>query len=121
MEGIKPSALTTPRPFLWFCAIALILVLAGFFGYGLAYVNEGPPGLSWSSSPMYRELPQAAVERRERLNQAYLDSYGKLYALKKHNAGLEGAMIGVGLVLVVLAAIPSIRHVQLRTRARKSN
>ena len=105
-----------------FWSIALILVLAGFFGYGLAYVNEGPPRLPWSSPIYYsRELPQAVVESRERFNQAHLDSYGELYALKKHAAGLEGAMIGVGLVLVVLAAIPGIRHVRLRMRAPKSN
>ena len=90
-------------------AIVLILFLAGFFGYGLGYINESAPRLAPGAGGW---TPPELMDWREWRLQANLDSYGERYAIRKHEAGLEGAMMGVGLAVFGLALV------RLRTKLR---
>ena len=92
--------------------VVLILGLAGFFGYGLGYVNEARPQDWWVGGVTGRDIDQ--------YDQAYLDSYGERYAIRKHEAGLEGAMMGVGLALIGLALVPVAVRLRTRLRSRRS-
>jgi len=98
-------------------AIVLILLLAGFFGYGLGYVNEDTPHLAPGTGGW---TPPELMERREWRLQASLDSYGERYAIRKHEGGLEGAMIGVGLALIGLALVPVAVRLRIRLRSRRT-
>lgn len=89
--------------------IILILVVAGFFGYGLGYINEGMPFGG------HVPVNASTVTPFER-------AYGEIYAVRKHAAGLEGSMIGMGLVVVILGAVFGVWCVRARVgRNRNTN